>query len=188
LTKLLRVKVDIPNTLDHLWRIDIKKSNAFPPPRIREGLKRIINNIEFEGKRVYKQRGQQLSSDTKVPGWRRTAKENQIFYEINKSHPLIVSFLEENAESNNHLILSILDMIESSFPRDTYFNDLATSPEIVNITALSKIKIERLLDFFIDHSKGIPDKGSLQKILQTDPFSVNKKVTKLIFNERGYDY
>jgi hypothetical protein len=33
LTKLLRVRVDIPNTLDHLWRIDVKKSQASPPFR-----------------------------------------------------------------------------------------------------------------------------------------------------------
>ena len=24
----MRVKIDIPNTLDHLWKIDVKKSNA----------------------------------------------------------------------------------------------------------------------------------------------------------------
>lgn len=188
LTKLIRVKVDIPNTLDHPWRIDIKKSNAFPPTGIREGLKKIINRIEFAGKRVYKQRGQIVNSDTKVPGWKRIYKENQIFYEINKDHPLILNFLENNVEVNNHLFLSILEMLESSFPRDAYFNDIATNPENVFSNELSRDKIEILLKLFIDEAKGIPDKNSIQKILQTDPFSANEKVTKLIFNERGYDY
>ncbi|MEA2095703.1 MAG: ATP-binding protein, partial [Candidatus Cloacimonadota bacterium] len=31
LTKLLRVQIDIPNSLDHLWKIDVKKSHASPP-------------------------------------------------------------------------------------------------------------------------------------------------------------
>jgi hypothetical protein len=188
LTKLLRVKVDIPNSLDHIWKIDVKKSNAFPPVAIREGLKRIIGKIEHAGKKVFNQRGQKLSSQSKVPGWVRVAKDNQLFYEINKEHPLLNKFIKSHDETSNKLFTSILDLLESSFPRDAYFNDIATSPETVSVTDLDKAKIETLLSFFISDSINMPDKNLLLRILQTDPFATNQEITKIIFKERGYDY
>ena len=35
LSKLARIRVDIPNTLDDLWTLDIKKSSALPPAEVR---------------------------------------------------------------------------------------------------------------------------------------------------------
>lgn len=188
LTKLLRVKVDIPNTLDHLWRIDIKKSNAFPPTGIREGLKRIINKIEYAGKKVYKQRGQKISDETKFPGWKRIAKENKIYYEINKEHPLIKKFIASHGQHPNTLMHCILDMLESSFPRDSFFSDIANSPESVQKNKLKKEKVKELLDFFILNPGKSPGRNALQIILQTEPFASNREITELIFKERGYEY
>ncbi len=42
LTKLARVRVDIPNALDHLWQLDVKKSTATPPQQVRQGLQQVI--------------------------------------------------------------------------------------------------------------------------------------------------
>ena len=89
LTKLLRVQVDLPNSLDHLWKIDVKKSNAYPPEAIRSELKLIIDKIAYAGKKVYRQRGKKLANTVKVPGWTRTAAGGKITYKINKEHPLI---------------------------------------------------------------------------------------------------
>ncbi len=38
LSKLARVQVDIPNELDNLWTLDIKKSTAMPPEEVRNNL------------------------------------------------------------------------------------------------------------------------------------------------------
>lgn len=38
LNKLARVRVDIPNTLDSIWEIDIKKSRASLPDMIKNSL------------------------------------------------------------------------------------------------------------------------------------------------------
>ncbi len=92
LTKLIRVQIDIPNSLDHLWKIDVKKSHASPPEAIRNELKLIIDRIAASGKKVYRQKGKKLASSVKVPGWTRTAAEGKILYEINKEHPLIIQF------------------------------------------------------------------------------------------------
>lgn len=44
LSKLARVQVDIPNSLDDLWTLDIKKSTATPPEEVRKNLSVVIEN------------------------------------------------------------------------------------------------------------------------------------------------
>ena len=45
LTKLARVRVDIPNSLDQPWKIDVKKASAQLPPSVRDRLRRIIERL-----------------------------------------------------------------------------------------------------------------------------------------------
>ena len=45
LSKLARVRIDIPNSLDRSWRIDVKKASAQLPQVVRERLRRIIEPL-----------------------------------------------------------------------------------------------------------------------------------------------
>lgn len=188
LTKLLRVQVDIPNTQDHLWRIDIKKASAYPPYGIREGLKRIINKIELSGKRVYKQRGQRLSSAIKVPGWRRIARENEIFYEINKEHPIIRHLFAEMNETNHTLLDSIIEMLEASFPIELLYNDMASEPENISKNSLTDDQLRGMLNILIGQQHSTPNKVFFDRILASDPFANHKDITIKQIRNLGYDY
>lgn len=44
LTKYARIKVDIPNTLDSVWGIDIKKQSARIPSSIKQRLTRAVDD------------------------------------------------------------------------------------------------------------------------------------------------
>ncbi len=46
LTKLSRVRVDIPNSMDHLWELDIKKSMATPPKIVRDRLGVLLEDLQ----------------------------------------------------------------------------------------------------------------------------------------------
>jgi len=188
LTKLLRVRIDIPNSLDSLWRIDVKKSNAFPPSGVRDELKRIIKKIEFAGKRVYKQRGQRVSSEIKTPAWERIAKDNQLYYKINNDHPLIEQHIDSLTEPQRELFLNIISTLESAFPRDTFYNDIATNPEQEIVNNLGREQIEGILKMFLGGSEKEVSKSKLQEILLIDPFASNRRLTEKIFKERGYDF
>lgn len=45
LTKLCRIAVDIPNTMDSEWKIDVKKASAQLPPVVRERLKKLLSDL-----------------------------------------------------------------------------------------------------------------------------------------------
>lgn len=62
--KLVRIQVDIPNSLDGDWQIDIKKSVARPPLIYREQIKNYAVKVRAQGVEVYRHRGKTVKIST----------------------------------------------------------------------------------------------------------------------------
>jgi hypothetical protein len=190
LTKLVRIKVDIPNTLDHIWKIDVKKSNATPPEIVRKQLKQIISEVEYSGKRVFKQKGHKLATKVKEPIWNRTIASGKVIYDISKEHPLIKSFNKKLNESDLAEFKNIIKSIESSFPSDIYFNDFANSPENMEKPSISSEDLETLLEIFLPTFVSIEaDKEKIiEEMLKIEPFASFPDLTQsIIKNKDIYD-
>lgn len=116
--KLARIMVDIPNTLDLDWQIDIKKSVARPPASIRQELKRIANYTRSEAVKIYRHRGKVLQRSLKndfVMLWEERVRHGKRFYEVNREHPLILEMLNSNPGMKGK-INSLLRVIEETVP------------------------------------------------------------------------
>lgn len=131
-TKLARVQIDFPNSLDESWTIDIKKSRARPPFAVRERLRHILSRIIDRSVTVHRGRGRKLYEETCSPLWERYADHDGIRYEINIQHPIIVKLSEKLSRDGIHLLLALLDSISSSIPIETIYSDYATNPREVN--------------------------------------------------------
>ena len=55
--KLARIRIDLPNTMDGEWDIDVKKSRARPPGAIRDRLKVLAEKTRSRAVEVYRHRG-----------------------------------------------------------------------------------------------------------------------------------
>jgi hypothetical protein len=187
LTQLIRVRVDIPNTLDHLWKIDIKKSNAFPPDGVLKELHQVIEKIEVAGVNVFKQRGQKLSSSVKIPIWNRRATGGKIIYEINRNYPLLEQISSNLPIQQKEMINDAISIIENSFPKDLFFHDLANTPEQLTNNEFDRGTLEKLIDVFIPliETEYKTDREKSTILLQTDPFASNKKIVESILVDRG---
>ncbi len=131
-TKLARVQIDFPNSLDEAWTIDIKKSRAHPPNLVRERLRQIIDKITARSVTVHRGRGQRLFQETEAPFWERYSEHDGIRFAINAEHPVIVS-LEKNLASEAVVSLRLmLDSIAASLPVEMIYSDYSTSPREVN--------------------------------------------------------
>ena len=96
LSKLARVMVDIPNGLDDLWTLDIKKSHAMPPAAVRSNLQIVIDRIADKSKRTWTFRGKKETADTVEHVWTRMKTPGGgITYEINRDHPLVDQIVAE---------------------------------------------------------------------------------------------
>lgn len=119
---LARVMIDIPNALDDLWSLDIKKSSVSPPEIVRHELKRIIDRITDRSTRTYTSRGQRLA-DKRHALWNRNVSNKNVTYRIAKDHPLIESFCETLPQEGKIQFCGILSLLERNIPLEAINND-----------------------------------------------------------------
>lgn len=132
LTKLARVRIDMPNGMDAEWKIDVKKASAQPPAPVRERLRRIIETIGAGSKKIYVSRGKRLIDDNRLPVWIRVQDKNRIHYCLNPEHPAFKSFSDELTDRQKREFLRLLDLVGSAMPIDTIFSDVSSTPESVS--------------------------------------------------------
>lgn len=115
--KLARIRVEVPNALDHDWAIDVTKSCALPPAALRDDLRRIGERTRSDAKRVYSHRGAKLTPKAdaeRVLLWEPTAKHDKMFYRLNRQHPLLKQALA--ASSNRSALNALLRLVEETVP------------------------------------------------------------------------
>lgn len=122
LNKLARVRVDIPNSLDAIWDIDIKKSTASLPDVIKKNLVSIVENTVGRSERVYKYRGRQVSEDDLSHVWNTIDNRGSIQYQVNRDLPLFKKVESCLSEDGSQYLDSLMKLIEDAFPYgDVYY-------------------------------------------------------------------
>ncbi len=134
LSKLARVKIDIPTNLDMEWSLDVKKSTAKIPDKIKDQVKAAIDDSVIRSKKATRFPGQlEQSYNEKI--WNRIIlRDNDIKYEINKNNP-ILNELTDNMNDEQQKILKIfIDQVESGLPKYSIQNDTIENINIINNT------------------------------------------------------
>ncbi|MBI5135768.1 MAG: ATP-binding protein [Nitrospirae bacterium] len=126
LTKLARVRVDIPNALDHLWTLDIKKSAAHPPEIVRRNLGRTVERIAERSRQTYTFRGRNTRRDGIIHAWNRIQGRDGISYRVNREHPAVAMLDGALDDDQRQLLRGLLETIESTYPADALYADIAS--------------------------------------------------------------
>ena len=171
LSKLARVQVDIPNELDNLWTLDIKKSTAMPPEEVRNNLESIIEKLAEYSKKTWVFRGKKETRDSIVHVWQRfKGKQGGAFYMINREHPLVKVF-EDSPLQVKRNVENLLRAIENGLPLSSLYLDLNSDKPIENETETTAQAVEALLQ---DLLAQIPaDSGKtelLDRLAVAEPF------------------
>lgn len=118
LGKLARVRVDVPNTLDHLWALDIKKSQATPPREMRDALRTLAGQMIAPSRRAQKFRGRNSKAgDPLTRVWDLvTDRDDEFRYEVNREHPLIRRMTDTLSPEQLTHMADVLELLEQSFP------------------------------------------------------------------------
>lgn len=172
LTKLARVRIDMPNGLDHLWKIDVKKASAQPPLVVRERLKRIIDEISGASNRVYTSRGRRISDPHVVSLWNRRIDKNEIHYEINRDHPSIAGILGSLDDQHRKQMSSLLKAVEQNFPIDALFSDASSQPESLSTNGMDDESLRGLIEmsYRLLKSKGLETDEIQTSLQSTEPY------------------
>ena len=115
ISKQTRIMVDVPQGLDGLWQVDIKKSQAEPPSSFKSRLQQMIPHLLEKGRKIHTFRGRTAKSET-VHIWNKVTERDGFRYEINTSNPLIGAFLQTLESRQSEQLVSIFNSIAGSFP------------------------------------------------------------------------
>ncbi len=173
--KLARIRLDLPNALDHAWEIDVTKSRACPPERLRADLTRIAERTRSIAKQVYSFRGAKLVATDKqerVFLWGQIAKHNCVSYRLNREHPMLRYVKDKCTDPKG--FAALLRLIEETIPvplitiTDRERPDQTVGPfepamqkEVIDIM---RLVFDALL------AGGLSQKEALLRIAQMDPF------------------
>jgi Histidine kinase-, DNA gyrase B-, and HSP90-like ATPase len=181
LTKLARVRIDMPNGLDEKWKIDVKKASAQPPRQVKDRLRRIIETIGASSIRVYTGRGRRLVGDDQLPIWMRVQDKGEIRYEVNPDHPTLAGFAKQLPEELRAGLTRVLELTGAALPLDALLTDLGGEPEKVTGAALSDAALEYAVATTVAslRNNGVGDDAIAEMLRVAEPFRSNWQRTEL---------
>ena len=126
LNKLARVMVDIPNSLDYMWSIDIKKSTATLPDIIKKNMYNAVYESVLCSEAVHTYRGRKEKKDKDIEYvWERVKVRDGYEYQINRKIPQLELLQSTLDESQLKLLSSVINAIEEAFPVSALYVDAA---------------------------------------------------------------
>lgn len=132
LNKLARIQVDIPSSLDTVWALDVKKSSAKIPDKIKDWIKIAVQDSIVRSKRTNKFPGTKEQAPTAKVWDRIVEHEGKIRYQINRENPVIIALEESLGCKEQNLLNVLLSQIECYLPKYSIVNDNNDSLNIVN--------------------------------------------------------
>lgn len=175
LTKHARIKVDIPNTLDDIWCIDIKKQVASIPNIIKNQLKKAVDEAMDIAVRAQTYRGRIYNADENTDYiWNRIKGRGDTYqYKINRDS-IIFDLVKQKVDDDIlNRIEMILEEIEKSVPYQQIYIDKSQNKvdeykeenEIADIETKAQILIKMTMG--LDNCSR---KNAIDRIFASEPF------------------
>lgn len=130
--KLARIEINLPNSMDSEWQIDIKKSIARPPLPLRDHLRAYATKVRAQAVEVYRHKGKNVKpypGQKFVPLWIDHKRGDKWFYKVNRLHPLIEKIKMQAHETPDKSIELLLRFIEETIPVKSIYIREAEEPE-----------------------------------------------------------
>lgn len=131
-SKLSRVRVDIPNSLDDLWTLDVKKSTAYPPDIVKTRLKQLANNMSNGSKRTWTFRQRKEVVDHIVHVWDKVETREGVKYVVNMEHPILESLKGKLDDDSQKLLNQYLQTVQNNLPFNNLHHDLSSDVKILH--------------------------------------------------------
>ncbi|WP_147164640.1 ATP-binding protein [Pararhodospirillum oryzae] len=175
--RLARVRLDIPNSADADWKIDIRKSRARPPVSARTHLMHLAEDVRARARRVFAHRGQVVRTGGAHPiaeAWRAEHSSGGMRYRLDESHPAIRAVLDE-AGVLLPQVRAMLRVIEETVPVRRIWLDTTEGRETprTSFEGEAPAEVETVLRVMFRNMvqrKGMSPALAREHLLHTEPF------------------
>lgn len=184
LGKNVRIRVDIPNSLDYIWEIDVKKSRANVPSKIKKNLLSAISDGENISTKVNTYRGKKEIAKEKAMWQFFTERDDTFHVEINEENEMYRQFMNTLNEEQKKMFLILSKALAVNVPFQAIYSQIGSGREYVSHEdstldtlkeALKSVKESNLIDVNL----------WLKSLLSEEPYASNKKVIEFINKELG---
>lgn len=188
LNKLARVRVDIPNSLDYMWAIDIKKSTATLPDIIKKNMYNAVYESVLSSESVHIFRGRKEKKDKDIEYiWERVKVREGYGYRINHDIPQIKMLEETLDDQQIKMLNSMIQSLEASFPSGALYVDAAKG----NIDDKKPNEEEDIENIWEDlqtqisyvKANNLPLLAYYKAFLKTEPYCIYKEIKMRIQGE-----
>ena len=118
-SKLSRICVDVPNTMDKIWELDIKKSVAVPPKAVREKLSEYLTIMISKSQKIQSGRGYRIGrkEDKNNLVWNMNILgKNRFSVRINTDSSIYQELLCSLDDEQKRLFSAYTSMLEMYYP------------------------------------------------------------------------
>jgi hypothetical protein len=130
--RLARISIEINNSNDTEWKIDVTKSEIIPPPYLVRQLHTYADKVRRDAKKIYMFRGKShLQGNTRANYliWKQKTFREKKKYVIEKKHPLIKEMIK-NLGKKSPQLTKLLKLIEDTIPTKLISINHSTDPSI----------------------------------------------------------
>ena len=175
-TKLARIQLDITNSQDDIWKIDVKKSKAQPPDCLRDDLRRIARLVRNDATKIYRHRGRVISRN--APGqnifmWQEKVRHGKRFYLINREHPLVKNIIKCSGSLKPKLD-AFIKLAEETFPAPLIIISNSENPDSLGHPfegiPSNEIKLVLAQVWEVMSASGLSDEQIAARVLCMEPF------------------
>ena len=174
--RLARIRLDIPNSADADWKIDIRKSTARPPVYLRAWLVRLAEATRGRARRAFAHRGRPslVSGNEVVEAWKVERLADGMRYRIDNEHPAVRAVLDE-AGILLPQVKAMLRVIEETVPVQRIWIDTAENKDTPS-TGFEKVaseEVSQVLEVMYRSmrcAKGYSSASAKELLKRTEPF------------------
>lgn len=167
-SNLVRIRIDVDVYQDQQWKIDVKKSTAFPNLEIRKILSHYVNTPVDKSKRVHKAAGV-ISRRTKDSYWKEVIFNSISEFCINEEHPRYKALIEDMTSEQRKRLRSYLACLEECYPREQLHSLMTTDLYSIKERTVDENILEEEITEYKDKGK---DRESVRNILLADEYYI----------------
>lgn len=175
--RLARIRLDIPNTADADWKIDVKKSTARPPVTVRPWLTKLAEDTRNRARSVFAFRGAPvpgLGGAEFMQAWRVERLKDSVRYRIDEGHPAVAAVIEALGDRTD-LARAMLRVVEETVPVQRIWLDTAENKETPRTSfegepSAAIIEVATVLFNDMMERKGLSVDEARKSMLRTEPF------------------
>ena len=176
--RLARIRLDIRNSADVDWKIDIRKATASPPVGLRPRLTKLAEDTRSRARRVFAHRGQPRSVNpggVVAQAWKAEQAASGIRYRIDHEHPAVRAVLDDAGDLSGR-IRAMLRIIEETVPVQRIWLDTSEGRETprTGFAGEPSSEVKGVLMVIYRNlvvRKGVSPHLAREQLLHTEPFN-----------------